>query len=1116
MQNSLIDYSPNDLQKGFRLHHLEVFNWGTFNENVWRMEPLGFSSLLTGNIGSGKSTLVDALLTLLVPSRKIVYNKAAGSESKERTLLSYVRGEYKSQRSEYGSNSSPVYLRDESDYTVLLARFYNKGYESGLTLAQVFWIRNEKAERFFVVSQQDLRIKEHFSIKEDDSDIFSLKKRIKSLERTEVFDGFGDYSSKFRSFFGISSEKVLELFYQTVSMKSVGRLTDFMRNHMLEKPDAERQIEEINRNFENLTKTYEAVQKAKRQLERLGPLVKDIDKYKAVNEESIRLRSCLAFLPFHFTRIKSDLLDKEIKLTNRELETVLRDLDKINRHITTQRGQEKEIEYLINQNQAGQRITQLKRDIAYAEQDQQARLQKEQEYASLCKSLGFLKVSDNQAFHQLRQQAEDLRLTTDNDILKLTEERDSVRDRCVEREKADQIEKAELESLSKRKTKILDKDLQIRNTILAQIGLEEAELPFVGELLQVKNSEREWEGAIERVLHSFGLSVLVAERHYSAISDYVDRTNLKGRLVYHRVPGIPINRGGISPEKQSLTNKVDIKADSEFYDWIDVELGERFNYTCCDSLAQFQRERKAITKNGQIKGSRGRHEKDDRWDIRDSRKYILGWNNQEKVNLIKKELEDLSIQIQALKSQRQSVETQKKSLEEKQIHIRDFLKFSDYDEINWEVDAKEIERLKLEVEELSKASDQLELLNKQLDEVKRDIISKESTKQTIVEKKGRLEAKIGDYNNQLIACEKDLAVDTFIEDQPGHISLIESHLSSVVYDINSIDKTQEDVRRGIETILENTLNKEKRDRDNVISKMEKYKHEYPDETTEIIATIEAIPEFIRIYEKVKTENLPKYEDKFKQQLKEGTINDIALFKNQLENNAKQIEKKIRAINESLRTIEYANGTYIELSSDKSQDIEIREFQIQLRDCLENTFGGEDYYTEEKFNQVKKMLDRFKNGEREDINWTNKVTDVRNWFTFSAVERYMHDGKEKEYYSDSSGKSGGQKEKLAYTILASALAYQFGQAENQPKSKTFRFVMIDEAFGRGSDESTRYGLDLFKKLNLQLLIITPLQKIHIIENYINCVHFVSNEDGDCSRVRDIPIEEYREEKLAQIS
>jgi len=52
---------------GFRLERLEVYNWGTFDSRIWSLELNGEMSLLTGDVGSGKSTLVDALLTLLVP-----------------------------------------------------------------------------------------------------------------------------------------------------------------------------------------------------------------------------------------------------------------------------------------------------------------------------------------------------------------------------------------------------------------------------------------------------------------------------------------------------------------------------------------------------------------------------------------------------------------------------------------------------------------------------------------------------------------------------------------------------------------------------------------------------------------------------------------------------------------------------------------------------------------------------------------------------------------------------------------------------------------------------------------------------------------------------------------
>ena len=124
-----------------------------------------------------------------------------------------------------------------------------------------------------------------------------------------------------------------------------------------------------------------------------------------------------------------------------------------------------------------------------------------------------------------------------------------------------------------------------------------------------------------------------------------------------------------------------------------------------------------------------------------------------------------------------------------------------------------------------------------------------------------------------------------------------------------------------------------------------------------------------------------------------------------------------------------------------------------------------------------------------------------------------DDTEHEHYADSGGKSGGQKEKLAYTILAASLAYQFKLDWGAAKSRTFRFAVIDEAFGRGSDESTRFALDLFGRLGLQLLIVTPLQKIHVIEPYVSAVGYVDNPHGNNSRLQTMTIEEYQARRTA---
>ena len=168
-------------------------------------------------------------------------------------------------------------------------------------------------------------------------------------------------------------------------------------------------------------------------------------------------------------------------------------------------------------------------------------------------------------------------------------------------------------------------------------------------------------------------------------------------------------------------------------------------------------------------------------------------------------------------------------------------------------------------------------------------------------------------------------------------------------------------------------------------------------------------------------------------------------------------------------------------------------------------------------QVKTIIERFRgrSGNAEvDKRWTRKVTDVRNWFVFSASERWREDDREHEHYTDAGGKSGGQKEKLAYTVLAASLAYQFGLEWGVVRSRSFRFVVIDEAFGRGSDESARYGLELFKRMNLQLLIVTPLQKIHIIEPYVAGLGFVHSEEGRQSMLRCLSIEQYQAERQAR--
>ena len=335
--------------------------------------------------------------------------------------------------------------------------------------------------------------------------------------------------------------------------------------------------------------------------------------------------------------------------------------------------------------------------------------------------------------------------------------------------------------------------------------------------------------------------------------------------------------------------------------------------------------------------------------------------------------------------------------------------------------------------------------------------------------------------------------------------------------VESCDHRERDLRERLQARMDAESRALARLTEKIIKAMSAFKDDYKLETAEFDASIDATGEYRDLLERLNRDDLPRFEARFKELLNVNTINEIANFNAQLARERETIKERIGRINESLTQIDYNPGRYIVLESQPSPDADVRDFQAELRACTEGALTGSEnaQYSEAKFLQVKAIIDRFRGREglsEQDRRWTAKVSDVRNWFLFAASERWREDGSEYEHYSDSGGKSGGQKEKLAYTVLAASLAYQFGLEWGAARSRSFRFVVIDEAFGRGSDESAQYGLKLFRQLNLQLLIVTPLQKIHIIEPFVASVGFVHNEDGRLSRLRNLSIAEYRAGKV----
>lgn len=1109
---------------GYRLHRLEVFNWGTFDKQVWRLSPEGETSLLTGDIGSGKSTLVDALTTLLLPAHKIAYNKAAGAESRERTLRSYVEGHYKSERIESSGKSRSVGLREGGKtYSVVLGLFVNDGYDETVTLAQVFQQRDRSTpERFFVTATKGLSIKDDFS--DFGSDLKDLRRRLRA-GGAEIFNVFPDYSRSLRRLLGIRSEQALELFHQTVSMKSVSNLNEFVRDHMLEPSDSTDRVRDIIGHFDDLTKAHDAVKRAREQLEALEPIVTTARKYDDALTERGSLEKQREAVKVFIAEQRSRMLAVEVAAKEAEGKQLWGKKDEAE---TLSRMLADERESLIEERAraGGDRIGELERLARDARSNAADRKRRralfdgavaDAHLAPVLHRAGFAALSTGVGVEMSK--LDSTRREIDALVVRLIGEAKELTGRCA-------TVKSELTSLEQRTSNLPASHTDLRAQMCEDLGLSAGELPYAGELLDVTDEHSDWRGAAERVLRGFALSLLVPQDQYDVVAHWVNtrRLTYRGRdgspvgakLIYERVAArrLPLQRQ--SNDELVLADCLEAK-DGPFREYLLDQLTRRADFRCVDTLDAFRAERRAVTRQGQVR-SGDRHEKDDRTRVDDPRSWVLGWANERKIAALRAELGDLDAALDDANAELATADEVRANLQGRQSalsRLADYNSWTDLDHAEADERAAEFdsERARLEA-----GSSRLEEITQSLD---RNAGRAGEVKTTIEDLTGRLATLAADAKR---ASTDKAADDEFVAAQPP----TELEAARFSYDAlharlgTEVPRKASDWTRAGDVLsdeLHKRIERLTRELGGYGQSLGQYMGEvlrrWPELHSDMDQSVDARGDFIAFHERVATDDLPRHEAEFKRLLNTETIRELAQFNNWLRRQAEVIDARIDRINDALGAIPYNPGRYIKLEKERTDNQDVQSFRLELRNATDDTLSvDDDHYSERRFLDVKRIIERFRGREgyaEADKAWTRRVTDVRNWFVFSASERDLESNEEWEHYSDSDGKSGGQKEKLAYTILAASLAYQFGLEWGVEKSKDFRFAVIDEAFGRGSDVSTRYALELFAKLGLQLLIVTPLQKVHVIEPFVKAIGFVDNPSSTYSRLQTMTIEEYRERR-----
>jgi uncharacterized protein YPO0396 len=292
----------------------------------------------------------------------------------------------------------------------------------------------------------------------------------------------------------------------------------------------------------------------------------------------------------------------------------------------------------------------------------------------------------------------------------------------------------------------------------------------------------------------------------------------------------------------------------------------------------------------------------------------------------------------------------------------------------------------------------------------------------------------------------------------------------------------------------------------MIAPMQQFLNAYPDEGKTLSAKPEYASEFVALHDQLVREDLPKHKERFRDFLNTNLTESIGGLEAKLDAEVKTHRERIGQVNSALSGLDYGDGTFVELVRRDTRDAGIRDFRARLRDCLGAGLNPDENQRLELYKKIREIVTRFS----KEPEWMARVADSRLWLEFSVNERRKSDGVVLNSMDSSTGKSGGQKAKMAFTILAASLLAQYGMADDPDRADSLRLVVVDEVFARTDAQNSHRALELFQRLGFQLLLAAPWKaEARIAERYVESFHLTVNPNGDASRVRRASRAQYEE-------
>ena len=1138
---------------GYTLQRVETLDWG--NLSGWQPIELSLPdggsrlSLIAGINGSGKSTIIDGIMTVLLPYKQLLqlgvtHDFEEGRRS-PRNVDDYLLGKYAATGGD-AVEDDQVYSRDTGVSCILLIFRHNEDPERWLSLARVWWYAGRKIRENSanIVARENLTIGASDSRTPEDEggglfqtprlslcdgaghmfrNLASMKRGLsEKSNRIQVFEAVNQYFATLSKYLGGVSKEDLRMLNRAFYMKSIGHIDRFIREHML----TEMEHESIQRLIQHVKRAAEISRDIARSEERVVQLRTITANLRTFREHQIHIEA--RRLEIRLLRIYekwAELQKTEAHLTDlsRAIAAAVAELPRLRERVEEAEREHDKIRQELNASEGVQRLERLIHDRTDLEKSMNRMRGQRESVEERC---GLLKLKRPMSFEDVpvfRESVVEAREGLSKEEAELTAHQKLVHIRESELEKETERVRGEIDFLSKNRTVIDEQTYRIKTICVEELGLNDTDLMFVGELIRINEDAHKYRRAVESVLAPIARNLLCAPHRLDDVTAWLNRTQLRRTVVMKRIRPEELEaRPQENPAKDSILNRIELRPpkDHPFHEYLWNWLRADF-YHRVVGVEVLQSADRAVTIEGLVKSDRRTQRK-----YKEKLEYSLGWDSRERQAELVQALNVLQREDEQMRAENVSIKERRRALSDRERSARDLL-----EENHEYLGLKELEerylRLQEEILALEKGDTDLNALRELSDESKRryevlyhELVQREQalkndqkTSANLTEYRAELESVINDRLN--VPSERErLSLRDAVPDWEDRLRSIQQTLSEKQLLLHAYE-------REIETEISQRLLR--RNNTHVADHLKNYQTDHPDPDLPVdfypeTVGVDDIDRFLEAWsqslERLESTGLPAAREKWTRFYNDTLIDAIKAAVNEIRSQQREVETNIASINSVLRGVDFERlpegNRYLRIEAQRSADTRIRRFLKDVKE-VEGVLVGDIRGLEasESAKQTMAVLEPFVESLTEDPNYQAYVVDVRNHRTFQVHSLRRNPQGEDQVVERFAGartdsKSSAQTAQFAYTLLASSLAYRFHFHTPARGHESLRLIILDEFTSKFDNEKPHDVIRLLTDMGFQALLVSPLDKADLLAEHINRLVFVFKVSAEESKAHSHPI------------